>query len=111
MNIDNVHEALQVYEAIRLPAANKIQAWSRTVGRLDQFIDPRVSRLIEKGPNGSGTPGNFSDTTAESKSSGEQQGLEELKDLMLQYWQWAWTTDPEVDRQLAIELLIKQLSL
>ena len=87
--IDNVHEALDVYEKIRLPFANGVQRKSRLNGKLMEFTDHRFNNL---------SANEFDEVT-----------LNNVKEIIYDNWNWAWTTTPEDDRMNALRLLEEKL--
>lgn len=89
-----LHEALKVYEAIRLPHGLMVQRLSRLNGKIFEFIDPRFEDLDQ-------------DEVAKSTeiSAEDIKRLKELGLTVVKNCEWQWTTDIEDDRNRAIDLL------
>ena len=87
--IETVHIALKVYENIRLPHANFVMRQSRRNGLLYEFNSPEFSSI---------------DTEIESPEQ-----LSELGPTIIKGWEWAWKTDVEDDKLLAINLFEEHL--
>lgn len=91
----NVAEALKVYEAIRLPAALKVQADSATIGQINSFNDPHFAALAEV-----------------DHAELDPKKLEETMSVTFEMWGWGWVQDESKydNEKKAVELLEQRLS-
>ncbi|THH08567.1 hypothetical protein EW145_g2622 [Phellinidium pouzarii] len=90
--------ALKVYEDVRLPHANDVQRRSAENGHLYEFNDSRFAGL-------DATLGD-DDAQLNEVDAGK---LRDLGHAATENWKWAWTTDIEDDRNMAIALLKERI--
>lgn len=84
-SLQNLHVALDAYDAVRRPRGNQVVRLSSANGHLYELNDPR-----------------FADIAANAEPSMER--LKELGNACVENWKWVWTTDVEDDRLLAVKL-------
>lgn len=99
VTLDKVPIALEIYQKIRLPFANRIQRHSELAGWVMSFQDPCSAELI---------PSRKNDPVG---CTGEDVGRlwNVWHEVIVANWKWAWTTSAEEENGKALKLLEEQL--
>ena len=94
--LSNLPTALKIYEEIRLPRGNDVIARSRKNGRLFEFTDSQFHH--------------FRNTVIQDGDSAEKERFQDYVKVIVDNWEWAWTTTPVDDLERALKLLQERVS-
>ncbi|KDQ57982.1 hypothetical protein JAAARDRAFT_177120 [Jaapia argillacea MUCL 33604] len=85
-----LRRALEIYDTVRVPIANRVLEGSRSNGMMYEF----------------NSPGYFQDEVRSKEGAGwDMEKLKEMGEEFERRWMWAWTTTAEGDKQRALEML------
>lgn len=96
VTLKTLPQALKIYEEVRLPFANKIQRDSNACGDVLMFHDPRFSGLRGQARD-------------DGETEVDQGKLWEIGHEFTELWKYAWTTDVEDEKDLAMTRLEQEL--
>lgn len=100
VTLDKVQIALEIYQQIRLPFANKIQRLSAEAAWISSFQDP-------KSPQFYASKGEVTE-----ECTGDDIGrLWDMQHHLVTNWKWAWASNADDDKENAVALLEEKLQI